>query len=162
MLMMMELYFDTNKEAPVLKLYHKIWADAEVEALGIACREYMTKGKNKWFPKAGEILDIIDSWKRPQGSIEALAQQQWRLVMQAVRDRGYGRGAPVFKDPITNTVVRTQFIWEALCDTPVPELKWAEKRFNEAYNLATELEPEQVLIENTPEKVKELISGIGG
>lgn len=162
MLMMMELYFNQDKGEPVLKLYHKLWADADVEALGIACREYMQKGKNKFFPKAGEILDIIESWKTPQGSIEAQAQHQWRLVMQAVKERGERKGPPVFEDQITNTVVRIQFGWFYLCNILSDKLNWEEKRFCEAYNLASEIEPEALMIESTPEKVKELISGIGG
>ena len=161
MLFMMELYFGQEKDESVLKLYHKLWADVSVEQLGIACREYMSQGENKFFPKAGEILDIAKCLGKPTHSIEAQAQQQWRLVMTAVRQRGYARGAPVFDDPITNRIVRTQFIWESLCNLEIDKLNWAEKRFVEAYDLASQLEPEQILIEATTEEVKQLVSGIG-
>ena len=161
MLMMMELYFDQEKDAPVLKLYHELWTDTPYEELATACREYMKNGKNKYFPKAGQILGIIDSMKRPQGSLEATGQHQWRLVLAAVRDRGEAKGPPVFEDRITNTVVRIQFGWQYLCNILSDKLNWEEKRFCEAYNLASELEPEALEIDHTPEKVKGLLIGIG-
>ena len=161
MLLMMELYFDQEKDEQVLKLYNKLWADVPVEHLGIACREYMSQGKNKYFPKAGDILDIVRRLGKPTQSIEAQAQQQWRLVVTAIRQRGLSRGAPVFDDPITNTLVRTQFTWESLCSVEADKLNWEEKRFVEAYNLASEIEPEKLLIEASTEEVKALVSNIG-
>ena len=161
MLFMMELYFGQEKDESVLKLYHKLWADVPVEQLGIACREYMSQGENKFFPKAGEILDIANCLGKPTHSIEAQAQQQWRLVLTAIRQRGLSRGAPVFDDPITNTLVRTQFTWESLCSVEADKLNWEEKRFVEAYNLASEIEPEKLLIEASTGEVRALVSNIG-
>ena len=82
MLLMMELYFDQEKDEQVLKLYHKLWADVPVEELSLACRAFMLNGKNRFFPKAGEILDIVEAHQGPQGSLESRAQAQWRRRRQ--------------------------------------------------------------------------------
>jgi len=159
MLLMMELYFEQEKGDQVLKLYHKLWDGVPVDDLAEACRRYMSTG-NKWFPRAGEILDLVRSIHQP-ASIESSAQHQWRLVMTAVRQRGLMRGAPVFEDPITNTVIRTQFTWEYLCNMQADKSNWEEKRFVEAYQLASEIDPDKLMIEARMPEIKKLISRIG-
>lgn len=158
---MMELYYSQEKDESVLKVYHNLWRDESVENIGKACRKYMSTGKNEFFPKAGDILDIIKSWQQPPGSIESRAQHQWRLVMAEVKSLGFHRGPPAFDDAITNTVVRNQFTWAGLCSLEIDKLNWAEKRFCESYELATEVDSDHLMLEAKMPEVKKLISGIG-
>ncbi len=79
-------------------------------------------------------------------SIAARAQVQWRLVLKMVSSNGERR-PPVFTDPITANLVNHQFSWSYLCNMPVNDHNWEEKRWVEAFDMAAEVHKDLIQIE---------------
>lgn len=134
-LFLMSAYYNYPLTEEVVELYHSLWADHELSDIDSAC--YIWMNDNKWFPKASEILKIIEKNKGPVISIEAIAQQQWRVVLKAISSNGINR-PPVFPHPVTALLVKNQFPWSYLCSMEESDLNWEEKRWSSAFNLATE------------------------
>ena len=154
----MAIYYQFELMPETIDLYHELLAEHSCEDIAAACKVWMKK--SEWFPRVNQIVDIIENMKGPQISIESRAQQQWRLVLEAIAYRGLHRGPPVWKDPITTNLLRYQFRWGRLCEMIDSELHWEEKRWKDAYALADELRDDLAQIE-APEKVMALVETIG-
>ena len=95
------------------EVWHLALAEFEIEEISTAFSTHIKE--SKFLPTISEIIDIIKKNKGPQISIEARAQQQWRIVLAAVVTHGRAN-PPTFTDPITANLVKTQFRWPYLCD----------------------------------------------
>jgi hypothetical protein len=115
----------------------------------------------KFLPKISEIIEILNNNLGPVLKIEVRAQAEWRKVMLAVRQRGLNRGSPEFKDPITRHLVQAQFNWEYLCGFQAKDMNWEQKRWCEAYELASEIDLDQLRIESKS-RIKKIVGPIGG
>ena len=156
-LLNMAMYYGHELVPDVINIYHELLAGHSYQDINAACGIWMKE--NQWFPKANEIIGIIEKNKGPQVSIEARAQQQWRIVMTAVRRRGLNQGAPIFTDPITANLIRTQFSWPYLCKTEEKNGNWEQKRWCEAFELAIEAHPDMKQIK-VPANVKDLAANV--
>lgn len=155
----MAIYYDKALNDSTIDIYHDLWADHDPEEIAPACKIHMKT--NKFFPRASEIIDIINNNRGPILSIESRAQAEWRKVMAAVHQRGLNRGAPKFKDAITKHLIQAQFNWEYLCGFLAKDMNWEQKRWCEAYQLASEIDLNQLRIESQ-DRIKKLIEPIGG
>jgi len=88
---------------------------------------------SKFWPKPSEIIEEINRGGRPV-AVEARAEQQWRIVIRAVRSGGAGR-EPVFTDKTTAWLIKNQIRWGYLCEMLQSDEKWEQKRFCRAYEL---------------------------
>ena len=115
---------------------------------------------SKFWPKPSEIIDVIEKSKGPVG-IEAQAEQQWRVVVNAVRVHGISR-EPGFEDAKTAWLIKKQFGWGYLCDIKQNDEKWEQKRFCRSYELLAESEMSGggFRIEDIPGKLKQLTTGM--
>ena len=120
------------------------------DAMNIVCRTL------KFWPRPAEIIEIIKKRKGPVVSIEALAEQQWRFVINAVRHGGIDRPI-IFDDLITRDLVNRQFSWRYLCGIKQKDEVWEQKRFCASYELIAEYGQHDLLIEDRAEKVSGLI-----
>lgn len=157
-IMAMAMYYEKEIPSEVVDLYHQLLADVSESDIAGACSVWMKK--SRWFPRANDILEIIHKLKNANISIESRAQQQWRAVLSAVRRRGFQRGSPGFDDPITAILVERQFTWSYLCELQEIDEKWEQKRWCEAFELASEIEDDQLRID-TDSKIKLLVEPIG-
>jgi hypothetical protein len=132
-----------------IDVWHEALAEFDIEEISTAFSTHVKE--SKFLPTISEIIHIIKSTKGPQTSIDARAQQQWRVVMDAVRRYGYRRGAPLFADPITANLIRTQFRWTYLCEIQEQDENWEQKRWCEAFELAEEVHPDMKQIEVSPQ-----------
>jgi hypothetical protein len=155
-LLNMALYFGHELVPDTIDVYHKLFADYSHEQINSACWEWMYA--NQWFPRANEIIKIIEHNSDPQPSIQSRAQQQWRIVLSAVATQGKNN-PPKFSDPITANLVRTQFRWPYLCDMKQENENWEQKRWCEAFELAIESHPDMKQLE-APAKVKKLAASV--
>ena len=105
----------------------------------------------KWFPRPAELIELIDD--KPKIRIEAVAQQQWRLVLATL-----GKGD--FNDPVTARLCKRQFNYNYLRNMLEKDENWEQKRFCEAYELEAEANQSYPQIEDMPEKVKTLAQGM--
>jgi hypothetical protein len=161
-LTIMAIYYDKSLVDTTVDLYHELLADYDPEEISAACKIYMkASGKGVFYPKASEIIQIITDNHGPVLSIESRAQTEWRKVMLAVRQRGLNRGAPEFKDAITKHLIQAQFNWEYLCGFQAKDMNWEQKRWCEAYELASEIDLDQLRIDSAA-NIKKLIAPIGG
>jgi len=139
------------------EVWHLVLAEFEIEEISTAFSTHIKE--SKFLPTISEIFHIIKRNKGQQTSIEARTQQQWWLVMKAVRQRGLSRGAPLFADPVTANLVKTQFRWTYLCEIKEPDEKWEQKRWCEAFELAIECHPDLKQIDALA-NVKELAANV--
>ena len=159
-LVKLTLYYDKELPDSILNMYNSMLSNVDLNDLSQACTQWVAT--KKWFPKISELLDIVNANRTVKAvSLESRAQQQWRLVLTAVRQRGIAKGAPKFDDPVTNVVVRNHFSWNYLCNMEVDNLNWEMDRFTKAYELAAEQSADNLQIENAPAKVLRLIKDIG-
>ena len=153
----MALYYEREMDDALVNIYHELLAEYDIEDIKAACNIWMKT--QKWFPKASELIEIINNNRGAAISIESRAQQQWRHVVSMVRARGLTRGKPIFADPITEHLVRTQFRWSYLCGIEEAKENWEEKRWCEAYDLAAEIHKNLLTIE-VPKQVSGLLDRI--
>jgi len=114
----------------------------------------------KFWPKPSEIIEVMDRHKGPV-AVEARAEQQWRIVIRAVRSGGAGR-EPVFTDKTTAWLIKNQIRWGYLCEMLQSDEKWEQKRFCRSYELIKE-NPGALRIEGgAGGAVKKLTSGMLG
>lgn len=149
-------YYQQALTKDVLNLYHLLWADQEVEDIAAACKIWMLG--NRWYPKANEILEIIEFQKGPQIDIKTRALEQWRVVLQQLQRHG-AYHPPTFTDPITNHLVKNQFRWSYLSDMKTDEEQWEQKRWVEAFEVASKVHQDLIAIE-APKKVLDLMTRI--
>lgn len=154
-------YYGQSLSEDVVDLFHQLWAEHETEDISTACSLWMkTPGeKNRWFPRANEIIEIIERNKGPKITIQTRAQQQWRVILQQIPKHGMYH-PPTWSDPITAQLVQNQFSWSYLCSMEESELQWEQKRWCEAFELAAELYGDLPQIEQMPEDVKSLMEKI--
>lgn len=158
MLMAMAIVYDKDLPDAAIDLYHELLAPYPVELISAACHNCMTN--SKWFPRPAEIIEQIRIAQGPQLSIDSRAQGEWRKVLTAVRQRGRSAGAPKFNDPITAHLVATQFNWVHLCEMREDNENWYEKRWCDAFALASELDLDQLRIIMSDD-LKKLTGNIG-
>jgi len=79
--------------------------------------------------------------------------------MDAIRQHG-ARRRPIFADPVTTHLIRTQFNWSYLCDMPESKENWEQKRWCEAFDLAAKIHKDLVQIEVSA-KVGALLETVG-
>lgn len=123
-------------------IYDKDLIGTVMEAYWIFLRHYefdeFKKAMNhicrisKFWPKPSEIIEVIEKNRGDRVSIETMAEQQWRIVIDAVRKNGLNRSVK-FDDKITQYLVNSQFTWRYLCGMKEENEKWEQKRFCEAY-----------------------------
>jgi len=131
----------------VIDAYNKALSEYDIEkierAFGYAIKSL------KWFPKPADLIESINA--KSKISIEAAAQQQWRIIRSDL-----GRGE--YDDPITAMLAKRQF--SGMRDMLTKDEHWWQKRFCEAYELAAELPKENLQID-IDNKLKRLTAGIG-
>jgi hypothetical protein len=152
-----EACYPGDLDSMSLDIWHEALAEFDIEEISKAFTIHVKQ--SKFLPVISEIIQIIEHNKGPQVSIEARAQQQWRVVMTAVRQRGLNQGAPIFADPITANFVKTQFRWTYLCEIKEQDEKWEQKRWCEAFELAIECHPDLKQIDALA-NVKELAANV--
>lgn len=165
MLMVMCSYYQQALTKEVLNLYHLLWADHEVSDLSAACMIWMKN--NRWYPKADEIIKIVESAKGPQIDIKTRALEQWRVVLQQLQYHG-SYHPPKFSDPITSHLVKNQFRWSYLSEMKVDEEQWEQKRWIEAFEAAAKVHQDLLqldisgkvleLVEKIPSKINEALT----
>lgn len=139
-----------------IAVWHEALAEYETSDIAEAFSKHI-KG-SIYLPKICEILALLKENKEPKISIDARSQREWRTVITAIAENGRAR-PPIFSDPITAYLVRTQFRWSFLCDMKQENENWEEKRWCEAYKLASEAHPNLKQIE-APHNVQELARSI--
>jgi hypothetical protein len=149
-------YYTQGLTQEVLDLYHLLWADYEVSEISAASMIWMKN--NRWFPKADEIIKIIESARGPQIDIKTRALEQWRVVLQQLQYHG-SYHPPKFSDPITAHLLKNQFRWSYLSEMKVDEEQWEQKRWIEAFEAAAKVHQDLLEI-GVSGKVMELISEI--
>jgi hypothetical protein len=109
--------------------------------------------KCRFFPKPAELIEFIAAQHEPQISIEAVAEQQWRLVLSSL-------GSGDFDDPVTAHLCKRQFAYRYLQNLLETNEHWEQKRFCEAYRLASEYHPGDLQIEQVDPQVRLLVETI--
>lgn len=137
-------------------IYEREFSQAFVDAYWLLLKQYdlneFTKAMNiicrtsKFWPRPAEIIETIKKITGEGGSIEAVAEQQWRVVVDAIRQNGINR-QPKFDDPITNYLIQRQFSWPYLCEMQQKNENWEQKRFCQAYEFAAECGHHTLFIE---------------
>ena len=140
-----------------LDLWHQALAEYDIDEISTAFTAHVKK--NRFLPTIAEIVTILEDKRSPPINLEARAQAQWRVVMQAVRMVGLENGAPCFADPITDNLIRTQFSWEYLCSSRIENENWGQKLWCEAYQLSAEIHWDLLRLE-IPEQVLRLVDRI--
>jgi hypothetical protein len=113
---------------------------------------------SKFWPKPSEIIDIIEKNRGPVVGIEAQAEQQWRIVFDAVMGGGLER-RPVFEDPITALLAGGRVAWGYLCNMKRVDEKWEQKRFCRSYELVAG-DPVALQIVGAGNRMKRLTDGL--
>jgi hypothetical protein len=149
-------YYQQALTQDVLTLYHLLWADQEVRDISAACTIWMKQ--NRWYPKADEIIKIIEEQKGPVIDIKHRALEQWRVVLQQLRHHG-AYHPPSFSDPITAHLIRNQFRWSYLSEMKQSEEQWEQKRWIEAFEVAARVHQDLLQID-VPKQVMELIENV--
>ena len=78
--------------------------------------------------------------------------------MDAIRQHG-ARRRPIFADPVTEHLIKTQFTWSYLCDMLEENENWEQKRWCEAFDLAASIHADLLEIE-VPDKVRGLLDTV--
>ena len=143
--------FDMN----ALDKWHAALADYEIPEISHALTIHLKR--SRYLPTIAEVIQIIEETRNPI-TVEARSQQQWRVVMSAVRQFGKNR-PPQFSDPITANLVRTQFRWSYLCEIEEVNEKWEQKRWCEAFELAADLHKDLVQVE-APSRLHALLDTV--
>ena len=155
MLMLTEsCYHRQAWDEPMIGVWHEVLKSYELTAIRAAFACHVRQ--SAYLPLIKDILDILT---KGELDITARANEQWRIVMDAVRSGGLNR-KPTFDDPITADLVKRQFSWQYMCGIEDDQIKWELKRWVDAFVLAAEIPANQRAIE-APAKVKALISSIG-
>ena len=152
--------FDLNE--PTIELYHKILKPYPINDVSRACTTWLSShGERKFdfFPRPNQIIEIIEATKVEGPRIEVRAQQQWRVILQQIKRHGPYH-PPQFTDPITAHLVKTQFSWSYLCNMLESEENWEQKRWCEAFKLASELQKDLIALD-VPKAVSTLLDDIG-
>ena len=77
-----------------------------------------------------------------------------------VVNRQHGaRRRPKFADPVTEYLIKTQFTCSYLCGTLEENENWEQKRWCEAFDLASSIHEDLLEIE-VPKKVRELLDNV--
>ena len=153
-LLIMCQYYEQQLTDDVIEIYHLLWAKYETEDITSAC--YIWMEKSRWFPKGNEIIELIETQKGPQISLQTRAQQQWRVILQQLKRHGPYH-PPQFSDPITAELVKNQFSWSYLANMKESEENWEQKRWCEAFELAADLYKDVELLD-VPESLKNLLA----
>ena len=140
----------------VLDGYQKILSPYDVVVIENAFGAAL--GTMKWFPKPDELRNLIEANNGLVISIEAPAQQQWRIVLTAVRQYG-ARRRPKFADPVTEHLIKTQFTWSYLCGMLEQNEPWEQKRWCDAFDLAASIHEDLIKL-GVPTKVHELLETV--
>lgn len=143
-----------------IDVWHKCLAEYRISEISAAFTIYVKSAKKPFLPVISEIITILENNRGPTLSIESRAQAEWRKVMLAVQQRGLNRGAPEFKNPITRHLVQAQFNWSYLCGFLEKDMNWEQKRWCEAYELASEIDLDQLKIDSV-KSIQKLITRIG-
>ena len=143
----MAIIYEKNFSADFLDVYWDILQPYSVVELKDAMNEVCRTCK--FYPKPSEIIELIESKRKPKIRIEAVAQQQWRLVLATL-----GRGD--FNDPVTAMLCKRQFNYNYLRNMLEKDENWEEKRFCNAYELAAETYQNNPQIEDMSDMVKQL------
>jgi hypothetical protein len=73
--------------------------------------------------------------------------------------RGLHRGPPTFADPVTANLTKTQFRWCRLCELTDSEMPWEQKRWCEAFALASEIRADLLAIE-APKDILKIVNDV--
>lgn len=136
-----------------IPVWHDALAEYRISEISEAFSQHVKEAE--FLPRISQIINRIKNKIDPQISIEVRALQQWGIVLTAVNKYGKAK-PPEFSDPITAHLVRNQISWSYLCNMKQDDEKWEEKRWCEAYKLASEAHPNLIKIE-APQKVQELV-----
>ena len=147
----MAIIYEKNFSADFLDVYWDILQPYSVVELKDAMNEVCRTCK--FYPKPSEIIELIESKRKPKIRIEAIAQQQWRLVLATL-----GKGD--FNDPVTARLCKRQFNYNYLRNMLEKDENWEQKRFCEAYELEAEANQNHPQIEDMSENVKTLAQGL--
>lgn len=152
--------FEKDLSEPALELYHKLLRPFSIKDVENAFYVWMNSTDSdiyNYFPRPNQLIRIIK--EAGKGSVAARALQQWQGVMCAVRQYGINH-PPTFIDPITDHLVQTQFTWSFLCSIEEPNLPFEQRRWCEAYDLASELHADLQYV-TAPERILKLVKPIG-
>ena len=131
-----------------IDIWHRVLAPYEIKETEKAFFSHIQQ--SRFLPTIAEIKGLLDENKKGHISIEARAQQEWRGVMSAVRQLGAER-RPRFLDPVTAHLIKTQFPWSYLCGMLEKNENWEQKRWCEAYDLASSIHKDLLEIEVSDE-----------
>lgn len=116
-----------------INLYCENLADVEIELLRTAATMYMNAvPAKKFFPKIGELREIIQIIDRKDEDELSQAQEAWWYVENEIKRVG-SYGLPFFDDEITINIVQ-EMGWERI--NTVGELEDHRKEFIEKYKKA--------------------------
>ena len=148
------LIYDKDLTSPLLESYWNILKPYQIDEINSAMNEVCRK--NKFWPRPSEVIEKIEGG---QIAIESRAEQQWHLVIDAVRK--YGLNRPInFDDPITRHILSRGISWGYLCGINQCDEKWEQKRFCNSYQLLADQWQRDPQIEQMPDEVKRLVDGM--
>lgn len=84
----------------------------------------------KFFPKPVELVELIEGTKE---DVTVTAELWADRVLETASK--HGRNAnPQFSDPVVNAVIKNRFgSWGAVCNSPIKDRIWFEKKFVKSY-----------------------------
>jgi hypothetical protein len=150
-------YYQQALTQEVLKLYHELLAEQNLEDISAAATIWMKE--NRWYPLASDLMNIIDRLKGPRITIQTRALTQWRVVLQKLKRHG-AYHPPQFSDPITGYLIKNQFAWTYLANMKEAEENWEQKRWCEAFVMAAEDHKALNLPLEIPKKVEALLETV--
>lgn len=116
----------------VLALEFETLKPYPLEAVQAAAMAHMRE--SKWMPQASELIERMN----PPKTAKEVWQEVFAMIGQVDPDTGEQYSsyhAPKF-DEVTATALRNIGGWRAVCQTPLEEQQWLQKRFEEHYGTA--------------------------
>ncbi len=121
----------TNADAKVMaEVYLKTFNKYSYEEM-INVVERMAV-KSKWLPSVAEIIEELEKVRTHE--LQLNANEEWEIVIQAVRKYGYYQPQEAFKmfKPFTERIIR-HIGWNRICESDYEQMVWIKREFVELF-----------------------------
>lgn len=147
--------FEKQSSPIIVKAYFKAMENFDIGQVEKAIWESISTCK--FFPKPIELITIIGGGE-PKSEDTATAQVN--EIMRQVRDLGSYR-TPTFSDPVTESLMKSRWSWQAVCAMTQTEHKWFAKEFIDAYQSFERTDQHTIEDRTAKQRLRLLAGGIG-
>ena len=161
MMEVMCLAYNRESSQELMRLYFADLKRFSIEQIAYACEKYR-RSPAEFFPRVGKLIELIE------GNSDTKAIDAWIGVIELIGQHDAesdpespkyfdSRHAPKFDDARTKRALTSIGGWTVLCQTPVKDHQWLQKRFIEAYTVTQQVDEQKQIGRDEASKLVEYL-----